>query len=312
MDNLHLTREQIVLGMALAEMMKVNSFVRYERLQRLMKELHRKSQRHTYIIHRGDGLIETDREINPGVIAYWLGDSSGKYVFVKEHDGVTLSGMVVVQMYTTIIDNVAKIVMEVWPVTANSEPLAGTIWMEEGFANCGGGGIAPVFSTDCMIRPFPFYQFAGSVGGFSFGMVLFDDIGFDSKFVLGNMFKMVAAQLSGDPEKAKPQVITPLGVGYGEVKPEYPLTTKWLTRRPEGINDDQLKVLRFIFEKGVKIISQQEIYRFLTAENDMSSDEAKDVIEVVYAAVKAGWLMRVDYAQYFYYVPTPKLYAALS
>lgn len=304
---------RLAMGMALAEQLKVNDFVKSQRLQKWMKMLQKKGGKNTYIIYRGDTLIEFEKEFNPGLVAYWLGDKNGKYVFVREHDGVKLEGMASVQMYVTIMDGEAKIVMDVWPVSVESKPLLGTIWMADGFGSCTSWGVAPVFSPETLMTPLAITSFVGTVNGFCFGMVCFDDMGFDSQFVLSNMMERIAAELGeGDPEKALPLILTPFGAARGEVKSQYHLTDKKLRLRPTDMSNEQLYVIRCLFEDGALIISDVSARDFLMVKKNLTSDEAANALKVLKLAAEDGWLMEICYEDFIFYGPTPALYEALS
>lgn len=295
---------------SLANQLKVNDFVVSDRLKALMKGL---GGKHTYIIHQGDKLIETGRTVDVGLTTFWLGDKQNRYVFVKLHNGANLSGMVSVKMYLITENETSKIVMDVWPVIADDKPILGTIWMDDQLGQCFGVGSSVVFSSESFLRPYPFVQFMGTVNGFCFGMVFFDDQGIDSKLVISNPMKIVAEELGGGGMsiKTSPLVITPLGVGHEKVLTEYGLTSKWLASCPEEMEVILFRILGSLFENGTKIFSLSEIYRILTVEKKMSPQEARAMIKILDGSIKDGWLVVIDYALETYFVPMPKLYVAL-
>ncbi len=305
---------RIALGTMLAERMKENDFTDHDRLVWLIKQINREMRggRRVYLIHRGDGLQETERSVDNGLTTFWLGDKISKYVFMRVHDGASLDGMVSVKMHTTLDHGQAQVVINVWPVSETDGPLVGTLWMTEGFGHYGGRGNAPVFATERISVFLPFARFVGTLNGFCFGEVLFDGFGFDSQVILSNMMEMVAAKLGqNDPENALPLFVTPLGVARGRVKSEYFIHGKLPAAKPDGLSAGYFEVLRAIFHDGIKIVGCEAVKEILTRIGVVEEVQLR-FIRRMNKMSDEGWFQMETYGNDTYYIPTPKLLVVLK
>jgi len=268
--------------------------------------------RRVYIIYRGDGLVETERSVDIGLTTFWLGDKKEKYVFVRLHSGAHLEGMVSVKMYMTVENDLAKVVMDVWPVDETDKSLVGTIWMVEGFGQYSGWGVAPTFAAERLTVNFPFARFAGTLNGFCFGLVRFDEFDFfDSQVAVSNMMERIAAELGeGKPEKTLPLVITPFGAARGRVKSEYLVGGKLPEKKPFVLSSGYFEVLRAIYHDGIKIIGLESVKDILT-KLEVSEEVQSKFIRRMNEMSDEGWFGVVMYGNDTYYVPAPELIVVL-
>ena len=310
-----LTHDQLMVGMALADWMKERDFADQERLKWLLKQINRNTYggKRVYVVYRGDGLVETETTLSTGLKTFWLGDKKERYVFVRLHCGAKLSGMVSVKMYTTVENNLTKIVMDVWPVDETDKPLVGTIWMVEGFGRYGGKGIAPTFAVERLTMEFSHTRFAGTLNGFCFGIVRYDDdFGFDGQVAISNMMHQIAAELGeSEPENALPLVITPFGVARGMVKAEYFVDGKLPITKPDTLPTGFFEVLRAIYHDGIKIIESEAVKTILITLG-VSEEIQSRFIERMNKMADGGWFQVVTYESKIYYIPTPKLLIVLK
>jgi hypothetical protein len=310
-----LRQDQLDMAMALADWMKVNDFIDHDRLIWLIRQINRETHggRRVYLIHRGESLLETERSVENGLTTFWLGDKTNKYVFMRVHDGASLDGMVSVKMHTTVDRGQVQVVMEVWPVSETDGPLVGTLWMEDCLGMYSGMGIAPTFSESRLTKDLAFTRFIGTLGGFSFGLVRFDEFGvFDSQITLGNITDMAVAVLDQDElKKSLPVVITPIGAAQGEVKAEYFVGGKLPTAKPDSLSAGYFEVLRALYFDGVKIISLEGVKGILTKIGVSEEIQVKFICRMN-EMEDEGWFLTVGYENDTYYIPTPELLLVLK
>jgi hypothetical protein len=288
----------------LADSLKKNAFdVKEKNLRSLFSEIWSDGQLRTCIVHLGENIKIHSQVAGNGIKMMVIGDQANQLVTIFDY-GTNLRGFVSVHVRPQDSEEgLVHLIMTVFPVTAQSEPLFGTIWMDDlqSIGACAKFGHTAAFSINQLLIPnlkVSNTAFVGTLNQFSLGITTISNFNEDSRQILSQFF--------GDAT-----VITPFGMSQSKVSDVYPLTGYQVTKKPAEMTDNEYAIISTIFEEGVSISSQAAV-RTILKKKDLDDEEIANVIHILNGMVKKNtWLDSHNYAENIYYIPSPRLLVSL-